>query len=195
MHSNNNVEENGNGINDLSSLFENHYEKVYKTAVMFTLDAELAKDATQEAFLEAFQNIGSLKDSGKFGAWVYSIVMNKCKDMLKKRNKIWNKNIALYDNTDYEEYNIIELYDYQIPEWLFEEKELKQELHKCIAELDYDEQQVIHLKYHHDLTSMQIANQISMKEGTVKSKIYRAKAKVHDKLQKYCDVKGKADNG
>lgn len=63
------VDGNQNSLrNDLSCLFESHYEKVYKTAFMFTSDAELAKDATQEAFFKAFQNIDSLKDKNKLEA-------------------------------------------------------------------------------------------------------------------------------
>lgn len=75
----------------------------------------MAKDATQEAFLKAFQKIGTLRDKNKFEGWICSIVSNICKDMLIKRNK-QRDNTALYDNEDNVKYDIKEIDGYDIPE-------------------------------------------------------------------------------
>lgn len=113
--------------------------------------------------------------------------------MLRKKNIARNKNIALYDYDGNMNYNVIENV-VLISDKLLEEKELKQELNRCINMLDIDEQQIIYLKYHCDFTFGQIANQMNIKEGTVKSKLHRAKKKISKQLQGYYDMKGKINN-
>lgn len=178
----------------LKELFEKSYGKVYKKAFMILFDAEMAKDATQEVFLKAFQKIDTLKEMSKFDAWVHAIAQNTCRNMIKK-NHYRNKNIVLYDNEDRISYNIDEFNGIDIPENIFENKELRGELHKYINDLEQDEQNIIHLRLHYDFTYKQIANHLNIKEGTVKSKVHRAKEKIYYKLQKYNNVKGTVNYG
>jgi RNA polymerase sigma-70 factor, ECF subfamily len=70
----------------LKELFEKNYEKVYKKAYMLLFNAEMAKDATQEAFLKAYQKIDSLKDIDRFEVWIYAIIQNICRNMIKNNH-------------------------------------------------------------------------------------------------------------
>lgn len=54
----------------LEKLYHEHFAKTYRTAYMVTGNAQLAEDATQEAFLKAFSNFNSLKEITKFGSWI-----------------------------------------------------------------------------------------------------------------------------
>ena len=116
--------------NSIKKMFEKSYQKVHRTAFVITSDREIAKDATQEAFLKAFQRIETLRDKSKFENWICTIVSNICKDMLIKKNKLRDKNVALYDNEDNVKYDIKEVNAYDVPEAAFENKEIKHELHK-----------------------------------------------------------------
>jgi len=177
--------------NSIMTMFEKSYQKVYRTAFVITSDREIAKDATQEAFLKAFQRIETLRDKSKFESWICSIVSNICKDMLIKKNKLKDKNIALYDNEDNVKHDIKEINAYVIPEAAFENKELKHELHKCINELALDEQQIIFLRFYNNFSYEQISKYMNLKKGTVKSKVHRAKEKILKKLKNYFNGKGK----
>lgn len=173
----------------IKELFERNYERVYKKAFMLLFDSELAKDATQEAFIKAYQKIDTLKDINKFEAWVLKIVRNTCRNMIKSsRNQ--NKNIVLYDNEENLNYNIDEFNSSDIPEKIFENKELRDELHKYINQLDREEQHIIFLRMHFNFTYKQLAEHLGLKESIVKSKAHRAKVKVYHRLQEYYDGKG-----
>jgi RNA polymerase sigma-70 factor, ECF subfamily len=108
----------------LKELFEKNYEKVYKKAYMLLFNAEMAKDATQEAFLKAYQKIDSLKDIDRFEVWIYAIIQNICRNMIKN-NHYRNKNIVLYDNEQDIKYNIDELKSKHIQERFLGTKSLE----------------------------------------------------------------------
>lgn len=174
----------------LEVLFEDYYDRVYRAAFLVVFDRELASDATQEAFLRAFKKMDTLKDKSKFGAWICTIVVNICKDMLRKIIVDRQKNISIYDlDGNIKEY-IHELSDFNIPDIVYENIELRQELEQCINEQDIDIKTIINLKYYQDCTYDEISVIMDIKEGTVKSKLYRAKKKIAKRLEKYLDVKG-----
>jgi RNA polymerase sigma factor (sigma-70 family) len=47
-----------------------------------------ARDATQEAFLSAWQNLGRLRDVGRFDAWLNTVLANRCRDVIRRRNRL-----------------------------------------------------------------------------------------------------------
>jgi RNA polymerase sigma-70 factor (ECF subfamily) len=47
-----------------------------------------ARDATQEAFVSAWQNLPRLRDERRFDAWLNTILANRCRDLLRKRGRI-----------------------------------------------------------------------------------------------------------
>ena len=47
-----------------------------------------ARDATQDAFVSAWQNLPRLHDVGRFNAWLNTIVANRCRDLLRRRGRV-----------------------------------------------------------------------------------------------------------
>lgn len=72
----------------MRQLFEQEYAKIEKSlflvAIGYLHNTENAKDAVQEAVLSAYRNFDSLKNPAYFKTWLTRIVINKCKDFLKK---------------------------------------------------------------------------------------------------------------
>lgn len=168
----------------LQVLFEEYYDSIYKVALSITLDTELAQDATQEAFYKAFLKLDTLKDKGKFYPWLYSIVVNVCKDMLRLRSRDINRTIGIYDEEGkLRDYNIPELGNVCTPEDIYEDQERIQEIIECIEELTIEEQQILNLKYYHEFTYAEIAEILGIKEGTAKMKAFRARKKIIQKLE------------
>lgn len=178
----------------LEILFDDYYDRVYKTAYSVVLDAELAKEATQEAFIKAFRKIDTLRDKHKFEPWIYSITVNVCKDILKKVIVNRENNISIYDTEGNLKEYIHELSDFNIPEKLYENMEIRHELQYCISQLDIHTQIIINLKYYHDLTYREIAEITNTNENTVKTRMHRAKHKIAKSLERYFDVKGAGSN-
>ncbi len=169
-------------------LFEENYEKAYNTAIAILLNKELAKDAVQEAFLRAFIKIDTLKDKSKFSVWICTITRNVCRDMLRQICKQKGKNISIYDK-DGNVKNLIELSDFNVPDEIYENKEIRQEIKECIDELDADSQRVINLRFFEDYTYEQIAECMNISINNVKVKLYRAKHRMSDELKKYLDIR------
>jgi RNA polymerase sigma-70 factor (ECF subfamily) len=170
-------------------LFEENYDRAYNTAIAILSNKDLAKDAVQEAFSRALLKINTLNDKSKFSAWICSITKNICRDMLRQINRQNGKNTSIYDE-DGDVKNITELSDFNVPEIIYEDKEIRQEIKDCMDELDADSQQVINLRFFEELTYEEIAEHMNISVNTVKVKLYRAKQRMADKLRKHFDTKG-----
>lgn len=167
-------------------LFENHYEKVYKTIFMITQDKELAEDMTQETFIKAFVNINQLKDPGKFEAWLSAIATNQAKDGLREKIGDRAKSVSVEDVG-----NLVSIAEpvikgsFLFPEEALEKTEVKQKLMEAIRRLDDKYMEVVILKYYWGFSEKEIAEHLGIKEGTVKSRLHRAKSRIRNELEEY----------
>jgi len=59
-------------------LVERYHRPVLAAARQILGDSELAQDAAQETFIEAYRALGNLKDPEKFRAWLYGILRHRC---------------------------------------------------------------------------------------------------------------------
>ncbi|MBI4848277.1 MAG: sigma-70 family RNA polymerase sigma factor [Nitrospirae bacterium] len=66
-------------------LVERHKDMVYNVAYRMLGDADLAQDLAQESFISAYNNLKNFRYDSKFSTWLYSIVINKCRDNLRSR--------------------------------------------------------------------------------------------------------------
>ena len=66
-------------------LYELYSKAMFNTAYRIIGNREEAEDMLQEAFSDCFRNIGSYRTDSTFGAWLKSIVINRCISRLRKR--------------------------------------------------------------------------------------------------------------
>jgi RNA polymerase sigma-70 factor (ECF subfamily) len=169
------------------TLFAENYNRVYKKAFFILSDVELAKDATQETFIRAFLKLDTLEDKSRFRYWVIAIAANVCKRMLKQRITYKQNNIPIYDDEGNLKSYIPELVDFNVPERIYENTEIRQKLKQCMRELDIETEQIIIMRFYAGLSIKEIAKCMIMKEGTVKSTIHRAKKKIAEKMKRFVD--------
>ena len=161
---------------NLDDLFKKHYRYIYKVVLAIVLDQEMAKDVTQEAFLKAFLKIDTLKDIEKFEKWVYSIAVNTCWDVLRKTSKIKSTNL------DIEDYSIEDTSS--LPDEIYEQSETREEIVRCIRQMDATTQQIINLKYYLGFTYEEISRFMNISLSNVKVKLHRSKKKILSRLGK-----------
>ncbi|GGA63656.1 RNA polymerase sigma factor [Ornithinibacillus halotolerans] len=156
------------GINRLKErdIYENYFEKVYKTTFYILKNEELAKDATHDTFIKVFKNLGKMKDQTKINAWITTIASRTAIDIYNK-----NKKLITYELKE-EHAHISDEFNYT-----------KDELESYLKSIPPEQKQVLILKYIEDLPEKEIAKQLSIKLGTVKSRIHRAKQKLFDLYQ------------
>ncbi|NLY49395.1 MAG: RNA polymerase sigma factor [Firmicutes bacterium] len=162
-------------------LFELFYEDVYRSAYMVTRNREQAEDATQEAFLKAFQRLDSLEEPKKFGAWVRAIVVRSAIDILRRNKGL----VPAEEPEDFPQGMPVHLATLLLPEEELERAELRTKVREAIRALAPAQQQVVTLKYYHGLKDLEIAELLQVSVGTVKSRAHRALQTLERRLAPY----------
>jgi RNA polymerase sigma-70 factor (ECF subfamily) len=93
-------------VNDRKAQFQVYklyYKAMFNTALRIVNDPAGAEDIMQEAFLEAFRQIGSYRAESSFGSWLKRIVINKSIDEIRKAKDIISIDEADVDVPDQNE--------------------------------------------------------------------------------------------
>ena len=97
-------------VNDRKAQFQVYklyYKAMFNTAIRIVNDSAQAEDIMQEAFLEAFRQIGSYRAESSFGTWLKRIVINKSIDEIRKTKEVISideVDVELADRDDDENY-------------------------------------------------------------------------------------------
>lgn len=171
-------------------IFESHYDKVYKTILFITGDRELSQDLAQETFLKVMTNIHQLKEPAKFEAWLCTIATNKAREGLREKIRDKKRILQVEDISSVVplEQSICQNH-FLLPEQVLEQKEIDQKIEEAINQLDDIHREVIILKYFWGLSEKEMAEVINVKDGTVKSRLNRARAKIQSILVEYLSEK------
>ena len=140
------------------------------------------EDLAQEVFIKVYKNLSKFKGDSSLYTWIYKITVNLCLDEVKKRKNI----IYLDEKLEVEDGEL----ERELPSSdktqveLYEEKELKEKLHKCIGKLPEKQSVMIVLRDIKGFSYEEISEITSVKLGTVKSQINRARLKLKELLDK-----------
>lgn len=147
-------------------LFQLYKLKAIRTAYLLTGSKSLADDIAQEAFVQCYLKIQTLKDPEKFKTWFFKCLTRMAWKMAsKEKSAIPVENI--YEMADSEDIERVEMD--------FLQKELSEEIMKGINTLDEKQRTTILLYYYNEFSISEIATIMSCFEGTVKSRLYTAR--------------------
>lgn len=167
--------------NAFSELVERYQTKVYNLALRLCGSEDDAFDLAQEAFLRAWQSLGSFHFDAAFSSWLYRLTSNICIDWLRKKKR--SKVISLTFEDDDGEQAQLELPD---PSPTPEQSLLKKEEHALLREamnaLPVEARQILTLRAIDGLSYEQIAEVMGLQEGTVKSRLSRARTQLRNKM-------------
>src|SRR5438034_8640492 len=71
-------------------LIERWQKPLFNFVLRFMNSEEEARDACQDAFVNAYRNLSKFKKQSKFSSWLFKIAINRCNTLLKKRKR-WRK--------------------------------------------------------------------------------------------------------
>ena len=143
---------------------------------------EDAEDVVSEAFTEAFEHIGELREPEHFGTWLHSIARYCYLGTVKKERKL----LRVIDEVDSEQSDDSDdIADDTVilPDDYAENEQIKQMLSETILSMKKEFQDVIFLYYYEDMSIKEIAERQSLSEGTVKSQLHYAKKTLRKKLE------------
>jgi RNA polymerase sigma-70 factor (ECF subfamily) len=139
-----------------------------------TGNPEDALDISQEAFFKAYQQLGAFRGESRFSVWMYRLTYNLCIDFLRKRKKTITSSLTYQDDTG--ESLDLELPDTrELPEETLQREETSVIINKSIEELDTIHREIIYMREISHMSYIDIATTLNISEGTVKSRLARAR--------------------
>ena len=167
---------------ELVSLYEN---KILNYCYRMLGNRTDAEDATQEVFVKLYRFIGSFTGQSAFSTWLYKIASNVCLDFLRKSKKQKTETISLHQQNSEGEEFLLGIEDKGLtPYETAQMNEAQRALHKALMQLSEEQRRVIVLRDVEGLSYDEIAAVMGIAEGTVKSRINRARQALKKLLEK-----------
>jgi len=175
-------------LDAFNTLVLHYQDMVYNVAYRVMGEHDASGDATQEAFISAYQKLDQYR-GGSFKAWLLRIVTNACYDELRRRQRqpVTPLKPELDDGETLETPFWIED-DTPNPEEQTEETELQEAIQHCINELDDKFRTVLVLVDVEGLDYETAAEAVDSPLGTVKSRLARARDRVQECLQGFREL-------
>lgn len=151
--------------------------KVYNLALRMVGNESDAFDMSQEAFIKAYNFILNFRGDCRFSVWLYRLTTNVCLDFLRSEGRKSHSSLTYMG--DEEEEQEMEIPDERFsPETIAEKKELRQAVNRGLMSLPKDYRAILLLREIDGLSYEEIAEALSLEEGTVKSRIFRARRRL-----------------
>ena len=151
-----------------SQLIDENKLKMYKVAKSILKNEDDVCDAIQNALMSAYTNLSKLQNNQYFSTWIVRILINKCYDITKDNQKRYNNVI---DITEYNTDEGVRTYDKYNSDSLVE---------NVLNELDEELKTITVLYYYNDYSVSEISRIVDIPEGTVKSRLSRARSKIYE---------------
>ena len=164
------------------SIFEQHHRFIMRFIYGMIGRRALAEELTQETFMAAYRNLGTLRDETKLSTWLCGIAKNLTYKHLhshaRERSQITVDDESIIDLRD----------DDPTPDRQFLNKELKRVIHAALAALDADKRLVFTLKVLQQQSYEEIAEATGYTIPKLKTDLHRAKAEMRRRIRPYLEV-------
>ncbi len=179
----------GNDLTAFDEIVERYQHKIYGYVKRLVGNETDAEDITQEVFLKALNSLHRFREESSLQTWLFRIATNLCRDAHRRRQreKGW---LSLWRQADQqsetEEGGIVDPPDDRFnPEKLLLREELGAMLSEAMEQLPLAMREVFIL---HDVEQMpyeEIAQALGVPLGTVKSRLFHARARLRELLANY----------
>jgi RNA polymerase sigma-70 factor, ECF subfamily len=166
-------------------LLESHRDRVFNITFRMLGNRHEAEDVAQEVFITVFKTIDTFREESKFSTWLYRVTVNHCKNRIKYLARRYDKSRdELDDSTPGDGVNgAISAPMPREPDRALEGAQMEKLLREAIAKLDDEHRLVVILRDVEDLSIEEICAITNLPDGTVKSRLHRARKELRKKLQ------------
>ena len=158
-------------------LFNRFRSKIYRTAFRILKEDQSAQDAIQETFMNVHRAAGKFRGDSKLGTWINRIAINACLEILRRGKKHQKR----MDN-DISEYNQIKDVNQLTPFECFRQGEIRERVNRGLNLLGEKHRNVVRLHDLEGFTIRNIAQQLGVAEGTVKSRLFYGREQLRSVL-------------
>lgn len=159
-----------------TTLVKSMKDDLYKIAKTRISNEDDMQDAIQETMLEMFKSIKKLRDPKLFKKWIITILINKCNRIYRRKYKT----DLSYEELNFEDFITATSNDV--------ESDL--EFYELLKDLKYEERIILILYYKEEYTVKEIKSILNMKVSTINTHLFRARAKLKEKLEKGGELHG-----
>ena len=159
-----------------TTLVKSIKDDLYKIAKTRISNEDDMQDAIQETMLEMFKSIKKLRDPKLFKKWIITILINKCNRIYRRKYKT----DLSYEELNFEDFITATSNDV--------ESDL--EFYELLKDLKYEERIILILYYKEEYTVKEIKSILNMKVSTINTHLFRARAKLKEKLEKGGELHG-----
>lgn len=149
---------------------------------------EEAEDLAQEVFVQVFKAIDQFRGESKLSTWIYRIAVNLCKNRTKylSRRHVGDQEDvdAMADRAPLSAAKGVSVGTINQPDELVEGMQLEAIVKRAISQIDPDFREVLILRDVEDMSYEEIAAVTGLANGTVKSRIHRARAQLRVLVEK-----------
>jgi RNA polymerase sigma-70 factor, ECF subfamily len=166
-------------------------DRVYNISYRMLGSRTEAEDVSQEVFITVFKHIEQFRGDSKFSTWLYRVAANHCKNRIKYLARRHDRGHAELDEQQIEEGDtaagaaLTAPPQSPRPDRQLEGAELEHLMQEAIAALDEEHRLLVVLRDVEDLSYEEICEITGLAEGTVKSRLHRARLVLRKKMQKH----------
>jgi len=158
-------------------LLLRHQDRIYASVLRFCGNAEDAREITQRAFINAWRRIKDFKGDCAFTTWMYRIAFNESVTFRREEGR--RRTVSIPDREDG---RVAEPVDDRRPGERMEAEENRKKVQEALNRLDPEERKILILKELEDRSYDEIAEILEIPKGTVRSRLFRARAALKEKL-------------
>lgn len=164
-----------------------YQQKVFNLAFRLLGEREEAEDLTQEVFINVFRHLSRFRGDAQFSTWIYQVTVNHCRNRLKYLKRRYQHATESLDDPIVTAEGEIEKdlrYEGDAPEDVLYRQQVQKLVQMALDKLRDDYREVIVLRDIQELSYHEISGILGLPEGTVKSKLHRARWELKDILRR-----------
>ncbi len=162
-------------------LVVKYQHRIIQLVNRYVKDPSEAQDVAQEAFIKAYRALGNFRGDSAFYTWLYRIAINTAKNYLVSRNRRYSDYQVDVQEAEQVE-NAPQLKALESPEYLLLNDEIVAVIKSAIEKLPEEMKTAIVLREFEGMSYEEIAQTMECPVGTVRSRIFRAREAIDEKL-------------
>ena len=159
--------------NAFAAIVEENQKNVYRLALRITGSEEDALDMSQEVFLRAYTELGRFRGECRLSVWLYRMTYNACIDLQRRKKRRPTVPLVQPGGESGEDLEFPDLR--YAPETETERRELREAVRQAVDTLSPEHRQVLLMREFGDMSYADMAAALGVSEGTVKSRLARAR--------------------
>src|SRR5205823_3088227 len=169
-------------------LVRRYQDRVYNLSYRMLREREVAEEIAQDVFVSVYQHIEGFQGNSKFSTWLFRVVANHChnksKYLRRRKHKMQDSIDAPIESEDGDMRRELPDEPGRSPEELAVRRKMNEAIQEAIGHLDEDHRVIVLLRDVEDMSYEEIGEVLGLPEGTVKSRLHRARNELRTRLSR-----------